>query len=91
LDGDVDPRCTSKKREAISHLYDSLKLLGEEAVEVFQKTWNFFPHNLKIKETHSPNTLQIYLLRTPWYKEDLRKMEIKCIGFRMSSTLLFPV
>jgi hypothetical protein len=91
LDGDVALGWTTKQREAISHLDDSLRLLGEEAAEACHRRWHSLPHDLQIREPHSPNTLQLSLLRTPWYKEYLRKMKTKWIGLRMSPPLLLPV
>jgi hypothetical protein len=49
------------------------------------------PHNLQIREPHSPNALQLSLLRTPWYKEALRNMRTNWIGLRMNPPLLLPV
>jgi hypothetical protein len=49
------------------------------------------PYDLRIREPHSPNTLQLSLLRTPWYKETLRRMKTNWIGLRMSPPLLLPV
>jgi hypothetical protein len=91
LDKDVAPGWTTKQREAISHLDDSLRLLGEEATEACHRRWHSLPHDLQIREPHSPNTLQLSLLRTPWYKETLRKMKTKWIGLRMIPPLLLPV
>jgi hypothetical protein len=75
----------------MAHLDDSLRLLGEEATESCHERWNSLPHNLHIRNPHSPNTLQISLLRTPWYKETLKKMKKNWIGLRMNPPLHLPV
>jgi hypothetical protein len=46
------------------------------------------PHNLQIREPHSSNSLHISFLRTPWYKEEMRKLKTKWIGIRMNPPLL---
>jgi hypothetical protein len=48
----------------MTHLDDSLRLLGEEAKEAYHRRWHSFPHDLEIKD-QSPNILQISLLRKP--------------------------
>jgi hypothetical protein len=75
----------------MAHLDDSLILLGEEAAEAFHRRWHSLPHGFQIREPHSPNTLQLSLLRTPWYKETLRKMKTRWIGLKMNPPLLLPV
>jgi len=50
LDKDVVLGWTSKKREAISDLDDSLILLGEEETKYFHGRWHSFPHGLQIRE-----------------------------------------
>jgi hypothetical protein len=70
---------------------DTLRLLGEVAIEDFHRRWHSFPYGLRIREPHSPNTSQISLLITPWYKETLRRMITNWIGIRMSPPLLLPV
>jgi hypothetical protein len=91
LDKDITPGWTTKQREVISHIDDTLRLLGEVAVEACHRRWHSLPHGLRIREPHSPNTLQLSLLRTPWYKETLRRMRTNWIGIRMSPPLLLPV
>jgi hypothetical protein len=49
------------------------------------------PRGLRIKEPHSPNTLYLSLLRTPWYKETIGRMKTNWIGIRMSPPLLLHV
>jgi hypothetical protein len=46
---------------------------------------------LRIIEPHSPNTLQLALLITPWYKETLRRMRTNRIGIRIIPPLLLPI
>jgi hypothetical protein len=75
----------------MAHLDDSLRLLGEEVVEYFHMRLHSLPHNLKIIEPHSPNSLQLSLLRKPCYIKVLRKMRKNWIGLRMNPPLLLPI
>jgi hypothetical protein len=77
LDKDVTPGCTSKQREAMAHIDDSLRLLGEEAIEVCNRMWHSLPQGFQIIETHSPKTLQISLLKKTSYNKTLRKMKTR--------------
>jgi len=75
----------------MAHLEDELRLLSEEATKSFHRRWNSLPHNLQIREPHSSNNLQISFLRTPWYKEEMRKLKTKWIGLRMNPPLILHV
>jgi hypothetical protein len=75
----------------MAHLEDTLRLLGEEATKSFHRRWHSFPHNLQVREPHSSNDLQVAFLRTPWYKETMRKLKTKWIGLNMNPPLLLPV
>jgi hypothetical protein len=65
--------------------------LGEVATEACHRRWNYFPLGMRIREPHSPNTLQFYLLITPWYKEIVRRIRTNWIGIRMSPPLLLRI
>jgi len=75
----------------MDHLDDTLRLLGEEAVEYFHRRWHSVPYNLQINEPHSPNYLWISITRTPWYKYALRNLKTEWIGLRMNPPLLLPI
>jgi hypothetical protein len=68
LDKDINIGWTTKKREVIAYLHESLRLLGEEAIKTCHRRWNSLPYDFHIMEPHSPNNLQLSLLITPWYK-----------------------
>jgi hypothetical protein len=77
--------------EAMADLEDTLMLMGEEAAEACHRMWNSLPHSLEVREPHSSNYLQVFFLKTPWYKETMRKIKTKWIGLRMNPPLLLIV
>jgi hypothetical protein len=91
LDKDITLGWKSKQREVISHIDDTLRLLGEVETKSFHERWHSLPHGLRIREPHSPNTLHLSLLITPWYKETLKIMKTNWIWLRISPPLLLPI
>jgi hypothetical protein len=51
LNRDIDPRWTSKQREVISDLDDTLRLLGKVVAESCHRRWHFFASWLENQRT----------------------------------------
>ena len=63
------PRYLTIQEKTDTHFEDMFKLLGDENMQSFQRTWNTLPYNLKIREYHSPQRMREALNRTPMYKK----------------------
>jgi hypothetical protein len=85
---DVAPTLEEKKGKAITHLEDTLRLLGDETTLDCQRRWHSLPHGIQIKEPHSHNTLQDSFFKTSLYKESLGKLNGKWIRLKFNPPLI---
>jgi len=52
-----------------------------------KKRWNTLPHNLKIREYHSPQRLRKALNMTPMYEKSMQRLKVNWIGLKLSPPL----
>ena len=57
------PRYLAAQEQEITHFEDMFRLLGDEGLQYFQRTWNTFPYCLKIIEYYSPQRMRKALNR----------------------------
>ena len=82
------PRYLAAQEQAISHFEDMFRLLGDDSICACLRRWNTLPHNLKIREYHSPQRLREALNRTPMYKKSMQRLKVNWIGLKLSPPLL---
>jgi len=71
------------------HIFeDMFRLLGDDSIHACLRRWNTPPHNLKIREYHSPQRLREALNRTPMYKQSMQRLKVNWIGLKLSPPLL---
>jgi len=87
-DVNVAPTLEEYHENTISHLEYTLRILGEDETQAYQRRWPSLPHGLQIRETHSPRNIQVTFLRASLCKEFLRKLKLKWIGLRFNPPLL---
>ena len=64
-------RYLASQDQDITHFEDMFKLLGDNNMQACRRRWNTLPHNLKIREYHSPQRMREALNITPMYKQFL--------------------
>jgi len=64
------------------------RMLGEDSIHACLRRWNTLPHNLNIREYHSPQRLKEALNRAPMYKKSMQRLKINWIGLKLSPPLL---
>lgn len=82
------PIYLTTQEQVISHLEDMFRLLGEYSIHASLRRCNTLPHNLKIKEYHSPQRLREALNMTPMYKKSMQRLKVNWIGLKLSPPLL---
>ena len=65
-----------------------LQLLGDDCVHACMRIWNTLPHNLQIREYHSPMRLREALKRVPMYKCSMQRLKVNWIGLKVSPPLI---
>jgi len=63
-------------------------MLGKEILQHIQRRWHVLPHNLQIREYHSPERLTKALERTPLYKRTMLRMKIMWIKLKLNPPFL---
>jgi len=53
-DPQLSPRYLASQEQTITNFEDMFKLLGDYSMQAFQRRWNNFHYNLKIRQYHSP-------------------------------------
>jgi len=68
------------------------RLLGDNSLHACTRWWNTLPHNLKIREYHSPTRMREALAREPLYKQLMQNLQANWIGLKFSPPFLlgFP-
>ena len=87
-DPKLAPRYLAAQEQAITHFEDMFRLLGDDSMQAFQWGWNTLPHNLKIREYHSPKRMREALNITPMYKKALQRLKVNWIGLRLNPPLI---
>jgi len=87
-DPQLAPRYLASQEQSISHFEDMFRLLGDDSIHACLRRWNTLPHNLKIREYHSPQRLREALNRTPMYKQSMQRLKINWIDLKLSPPLL---
>ena len=64
------------------------RLLGDNCLHACTRRWNTLPHNLKIREYHSPTKMKEALARVPLYKKLMQDLQANWIGLKFSPPLL---
>jgi len=87
-DHQLAPNYLAAQEQAITHFEDMFKLLGDDNMQAYLRSWNTFPYNLKIIEYHSPKRMRKPLNRTPMYKESIQRLKVNWFGLRLNPPLL---
>ena len=87
-DPQLAPMYLATQEKATTHFEDMFKLLGDDGMQAYQKRWNTFPYNFKIRECHSPQIMREALNRTPMYKQTIQRLKVNWISLRLSPPLL---
>jgi len=82
------PRYLANQEKAISHFEDMFRLLGDDSIHAYLRRWNTLPHNLKIREYHSPQRLRESLDTTPMSKNSMQRLKVNWIGLKLSPPIL---
>jgi len=83
-DPQLAPRYLSTQEKAVTHFEATLRFIGDESQQAFQRRWGALPYIIKIKEYHSPERMRDALERTPLYKKAMQRLKINWIGLRLS-------
>ena len=70
----VLPDYIERQAQAIAHFEDMERLLGDNCIHACTRRWNTLPHNLKIREYHSPTKMREALARVPLYKQLMQNL-----------------
>lgn len=81
-------RYLAAQEQAISHFEDMFRLLGDDSIHSCLRRWNTLPHNLKIREYHSPQRLREALNRTLMDKKSMQRLKVNWIGLKLNPPLL---
>jgi len=84
----ISPRYVSDQPKAIAHFEDMERLLGDDCVHACMWRWNTLPHSLNIREYHSQMRMKEVLRRVPIYKHSMQRLQVNCIGLKLSPPLL---
>ena len=87
-DSHLAPRHLVAQEQAIRHLEDMFRLLGDDSIPACLRRWNMLPFNLKIREYHSPQRMREALNRKPIYKQSIQRLKVNWINLRLSPPLL---
>ena len=82
------PEYIEQQAQAIAHFEDMERLSGENCLHACTRRWNTLPHNLKIREYHSPTRMRGALARVPLYKQLMQNLQANWIGLKFSPPLL---
>jgi hypothetical protein len=84
----VAPIWEEEKIEAMTHLEDTLRIMGEEATWDFHRRWQYLLNDLQMREPHSLTTPQLAFFKISWYKETTRRLKVKWIELKVNPSLL---
>ena len=82
------PEYIEQQVQAIAHFEDMERLLVENYMHACRRRWNTLPHNLKIREYHSPTRMREALARVPLYKQLMQNLQANWIGLKFNPPLL---
>ena len=54
----IAPKYMNDQSQAITHFEDMERLLGDNCIHACMRRWNILPHNLQIREYHSPTRMK---------------------------------
>lgn len=90
-DSKLAPRYFSTQEHVIFHFEDTLRLLGIESQQAFQRIWNILPHNIQICEYHSPKRLRNALDISPMYERAMQRLNINQNGIKLNPPFLLDL
>lgn len=88
VDPQSSPKYINDKAHPTAHFEEMERLFGEDCIHAYMRRWNTLPHNLQIREYHSPHRMIEALRRVPLCNNSMQSLKVHWIGLRVSPPLL---